>query len=1202
MTQNFRTNPRLLILAMALLLSLSATAFAQETTGSIVGTVTDAAGAAVSGATVTLLDAEKNVEVRASTTNDEGQFSMTNLPSGRYRVTVEAPNFKRHVESNVKIDVGQRRPVDVSLETGNISEVVTVEASPLAVELTTPTSSTVINGDQVRELSLNNRNWVQLVTLSPGVSNDLSDQVYTGTTAVGFENGSSATTAQASQPNTIQISVNGARSSQNTFTVDGADITDRGSNLTIQAYPNVDSIGEFRVLRSLYPAESGRSGGGQVNVVTRAGSSKFHGSGFMFVRNEVFNANDFFSNQIAPAGLTSDGKAKRKPFRYLNGGWTLGGPVYFPNFGEGGPATKKSTKTFFFFAQEFRRDRRSPTLFSTVPDAQLKQGIFRVPICLQASGTTCTLILPAGTPLSTVRPINAVAQQYVNFIYNNIATPTTPATFSLNYPTPNEANFRQEIIKIDHTFNSKGSMSYRYQRDTIPTRDANAIFSSGSGIPFVSTTETKSPGRTHTLQTTYAISPSFIVEGRYTYGYGAILSKNVGLLALTNSPIAPPLAYPNARDRVPTVSFASGFTSLTGFGPYNNFSWKSNASGSVTWVAGVHTIKFGATYSKYRKNENALAGFNEGQYSGFNTPGGTSAVIATGGSTAQQLFANFLQGTNVTFAQAKFDYTADLRQQALEGFAQDEWRARKNLTLYYGVRYSYFGSPYDKNGRLTNFVPELWDRTQAPFVTGAGIRITTTNEFGKTPNLCNGVIANAQNYATLTGCTPIASPFGKYVVDAPKSDFAPRVGLAWDPFGKGQTSIRTGYGIYHEQILNGIFLQNIGTNSPYQQNCSVTGTRLDNPDPTGLCQTGAFGISQSLRAVEPHWKTPYMQHWSLDLQQQLGKNTVVTVGYYGSKGTHLIGSYELNLLPPNKALSSLCATGTSFIGQTPPPTLTACQAPGTAFFSSAASNVLDQIRPFRGYRAITMVKPIFNSNYHSLQVFVQHRMSGASQVNFAYTWARNLTDSQNDRSAAPQDSTNISFEKARAVLDRTHVMSVNYIYELPFLRNQKGFAGKVLGGWQVSGITTYNSGLPFTATTSNYDPAGVGLIPPPTTVARPTLLCDPNSGAPHTPQQWFNTACFERNPAVGTTGLRNVIGNAGRGIIHGPSTFRSDFTLSKNIRMTENVKLQLRGEVFNIFNHTNFRGLSTNVTSATYGQAISTRDPRTMQFGAKLSF
>ncbi|MCU1291087.1 MAG: TonB-dependent receptor [Acidobacteria bacterium] len=1171
--------------AMILTFCFSGIISAQEITGSIIGTVRDSAGAPVAGATVTISDPSKNdIVIRSATTNDSGEFSAPSLPISTYIVTVEATNFKKSINTDVKVDVGQRRTVDVQLEAGNISETVTVESDQVAVELSTPTAGTIISGDQVRELSLNNRNFVQLVALAPGVSSDLADQVYVGTTN------------PDGQANTINLSVNGARSSQNTFTVDGADVTDRGSNITIQAYPSVDSIGEFRILRSLYPAESGRSGGGQVNVVTRSGTDRFSGTLYEFIRNEAFNANDYFTNQTRSAGIDENGKAKRRPFRYNNYGWTLGGPIYFLRFGEANPDEsyfKRYDRTFFFFSQEFRKDLRYPTLVSTVPSAGLRQGVFTAPICLQVTAGVCSEVLPTGTPLTNVRPINPVAQQYLTNIYNKLPLPNSATGFGLNFPTFSESKFRQEIFKLDHSFSDKWSAYYRFQNDKIPTEDANSLFSSGSGLPGVSTTRTNSPGRTHTFQSTYALNQNMIVEGRYTYGYGAILSENVGLLALSNSPIAPPLPYAVQRDRVPTIS-GNGFSALQGFGPYDNFSNKQNFSGSFTWIAGSHTMKFGAIYSLYRKNENALAGSNEGLFSGFNTPGGTAATIAPGGNTVQQQWANFLLGTNVSFSQASFDYTADLRQKTFEWFAQDEWRIRPNLTLYYGLRYSFFGSPWDKNGRLTNFVPELFNQAAAPLVTGAGNRVVAAGK-----NFCNGIIANSQNYTTGPAnfnCTPIESPYGKFVVDAPKMDFAPRIGLAWDPFGNGRTSIRTGYGIYHDQVLNGTLLQQIGLNPPYQQTCTVSGVRLDNPVPGGNCSVASSALAPNLRGLQADWKTPYMQHWSLDWQQQLTADTIITVGYYGSKGTNLIGAFELNELAPGTALNSQCAVGASTI-----PTVR-CQEPGTAFFSAAATRILDQIRPYRGYQSLTLIQPRFGSNYHSLQLSAKHRFSRGSEVNFAYTWSKNLTNNQTDRSTAPQNSYDIQSEYGRATLDRRHIFTANYVYELPFYSEQRGFVGKILGGWQASGIVTYNTGLPFTVTTSAYDPAGLGFIPALVAGGRPNVLCNPNENAPHTQQQWFNTSCFEPNPAAGATGLSNKPGSAPRGVINGPNTFRTDLTLAKNIRFTENLRLQLRAESYNVFNTTNFRTISTNITATNFGQVTATRDPRTFQFAVKFYF
>ena len=324
-------------------------------------------------------------------------------------------------------------------------------------------------------------------------------------------------------------------------------------------------------------------------------------------------------------GRESNGKAKRTPFRYHNFGGTIGGPIYFFNFGEGKPGGRIASKlerTYFFFSEELRRDRRYPLLSSTVPVLNMRQGIFPMGICLSAftastSGAVpCTSVLPAGVPLATRAAMNPVAQQYLSNIYNKLPSPSDPVTRSLLFTALNVADFQQAILKIDHNFSNNWSMYYRYENDKIPTTDVNSLFSSGSGLPGVSTTATNSPGKTHTFQTTHVISPKFIIVGRYTYGYGAILSSNIGLLALVNSPISPALAFPNTRDRVPTVT-GNGFSALQSFGPYDNFSYKHNFSGDATWITGNHSLKFGGVYGYYRKNENALAGSNEGTYSGF---------------------------------------------------------------------------------------------------------------------------------------------------------------------------------------------------------------------------------------------------------------------------------------------------------------------------------------------------------------------------------------------------------------------------------------------------------------------------------------------------------------------------------------------------------------------------------------------------------
>jgi hypothetical protein len=449
---------------------------------------------------------------------------------------------------------------------------------------------------------------------------------------------------------------------------------------------------------------------------------------------------------------------------------------------------------------------------------------------------------------------------------------------------------------------------------------------------------------------------------------------------------------------------------------------------------------------------------------------------------------------------------------------------------------------------------------------------------------------NSQN--TVAGAS--VSPWGKAVAPT-RNNFAPRVGIAWDPFKKGTTSVRAGYGVYFDQ-LSFSFPETdlVARNPPFQQQIVINPATLDNP----LAGTTAANLTVAdVAGIDQNFKTPYVQSWSLDIQHQLGSKTLVTAGYFGSRGTHLSGLVDENLLPPGFALTQQCRTN-----NVNPPTFAPCQAPGQVFTNNSATAAnseiqLNQIRPFRGYGAVRMLETRFNSNYHSLQVTGQRRFSGSSQVNLAYTWSKNMTNSQNEFATAPQNSYNLRAEYARANLDRRHVLSVNYIYELPFFTRQANFREKLLGGWQISGITYYFTGLGFSPATSSNDPSGLGLLGSSPSGARPDVICDPNANAPHSFLQWYNTACFA-NPPAGV----NRVGNAGRNTILGPSTTRFDATLAKSINFSESTSVQLRWEVFNIFNHTNFTTLGLNNTLSSYGTVTGVRDPRNMQLGVKFLF
>ena len=446
-----------------------------------------------------------------------------------------------------------------------------------------------------------------------------------------------------------------------------------------------------------------------------------------------------------------------------------------------------------------------------------------------------------------------------------------------------------------------------------------------------------------------------------------------------------------------------------------------------------------------------------------------------------------------------------------------------------------------------------------------------------------GIDANGNKLPCVAPCDPLNgiiqagknSPFGNKVGNEDNNNFAPVLGFAWYPWKDGKTSVRGGYGISYDTQLFGVQEQNIFANPPLVSSISISNTLLDNPG-AGVASISAAPLS--LRATPPISSTPYLQQWSLDVQREVKKDFIVDVGYYGSKGTHLLGIVDLNLLQPGAAVA-------------------AGLAPAVGPVNSAGTNKLNQIRPFLGYVAINSIENWFNSNYNSLQMSVEKRLSGSSLIKAAYTWSHNLTDNQSDRSNAPQDFFNRAAEYGPASFDRRHILTVDYVYELPFFKGERGLVGEALGGWQISGITSYASGNPLTVTTSGTDPGGVGFLGASASGGRPDQVGDPNAGAPHTVLQWFNTNAFAATPAA-----VHRPGNTGRGTVLGPGFGRWDFALGKTFKIKERTQLQFRSEMFNIFNHTNFLGVSTSNTSPTFGQITTTHDPRIIQFGLKLYF
>jgi hypothetical protein len=1150
---------RLGLLAVAGGLSL----VGQDISGTIGGTILDPNGSAIPDAKVTVTNTDRNQVLRTITTDANGTYSAPLIPVGTYAIKVERTGFKTENRTGIALNVNDDLKINITLKVGAVTEVVNVEESAVAVELGSPASATVIDGQQIRELSLGTRNYEQLVALMPGVASGPTDELYIGNSS---PSGLAAT---------IPYSVNGNRNSANNWTVDGADNVDRGSNLTLMTFPSVDAISQFKVERSLYTADTGRAGGAQISVVTKSGSSQFHGGVYEFFRNDALAANNWAnnankvnlvdsSNPLNSCVNNPNCHAKNPPLRWNDFGGTLGGPIYIP-----GKYNRDRNKTFFFYSQEHRRVITYTTFNPTLPTAAMIQGNFSQPVCI----TTTAGCAAGSTPVNQIPAnlINPVAAAYIKDIFGKLplnTTNTVAATTSGFFAQRNLYNSDQYIARLDHRITDNFNIWGKFEIDQIPTTEPGGLFT-GSSIPGGAVTNTNSPGRSASIHFVNTIKPTLFNEAGFNFSQSAIIATPAGLTAKANSPdINPTLAFPNTQGVVPTVAITGG-TSIIGYGPYTeynrNFTWFDN----LTWIKGRHSFKFGWNTHRYNKTENAASGQGSFSFASTGAPTGTSAF--------QQAFANFLLGNVATFSQPSTDITPDLWSWAHEAYAQDDFKVTPHLTVFAGVRWSFFGQPSDSGKLLDNFDPHSYNPANAP-------QIDTTNGnkvagSGNNPNM-NGIIVGGAN-----------SPFGDHVANQVWKNFAPRLGLAWDPFGNGKTSIRAGYGMYYDAGLVGTYEQNTFANPPYVNSVTISNAPFNNI--TGGTLAAASLAPLGLHATQIPALIPYTQSWSLDIQRTISKDTTFEVGYFGTKGTHLLGIVDINQAYPGAAL----AAGLH-------------QNNGSTIFTSTDEPRINAVRPYKGFQYINTLETAFDSNYHSLQASFTKRFARTGSFRASYTFSKTLTDNGSDRSNAPQNSYNWhDGEYGPYGGDRTHVLSFNFVYEIPIFRGSRGIVGGVLKGWQVSGIGSFYTGAPFTVTTSTNDAAGLGSVGNNSAAsARPDMICNPNENAPQayngapsaSSTPWFNTACFVNTP---NGAVRP--GNAGRGTVRGPGFSNMDLTLSKffNLNGDGRWKLQIRGESFNTFNLVNPNGFSSlNNTSTTFGVISSYRAPRRVQLAAKINF
>jgi hypothetical protein len=1103
-------------------------ASAQE--GTIVGTVSDPSGAVVPNAKVVITNTDKNQSVDVMS-NESGQFVAPDLGIGHYKVKAEVAGFKSFEQNDINLQVGDRLRVDVKLEVGNTKDSVTVEAEAIAVKSESGEVSDVITGKEMTQIATNGRSLYALATLTAGASSNMAD--LSSPTSIGGD---------------ANVSFNGLRENHNLWMIDGGEADDRGGAGGLDIMPSLDSVAEFRTLTSNYSAEFGLSSGGTMSMVVKSGETQFHASAWEFDRNNALDATPFFSNASGQ---------KAPELRYNIFGFNVGGPVTL-----GKLYNKDRQKTFFFYNQEWRRQVSGaiPSPIN-VPTAAELAGNFSalttaltVPTAAQVNGTIQSQLTGAGLKLGGTFPGNQIPASLFN--PNAVALLQAGIFPAGNFNSGNQfvggtnqpVYLREEILRIDHRFNDKFSVFGHYMKDDVSQTYGTSLWS-GSNVPAVGTL-LSNPAYHYVLHATYSITPTILNEVAYNQNGNVINIVPTGTYKRPSDLNIPELFAGNNDDRIPGVSLSNYATYDVSSWPWHNKADDYQVRDDLSWVVGSHQLKMGASWALYKKTQD-LFGDTQGS---FNFNG-----LYTGNSAA-----DFLLGYANSYTELAVQDHGQWNNVSPAVYFQDNWHVSSRLTLNLGLRWDGIPHTYEAHDRMSDFYPNLYNPADAPiFVAGSnGNAISPSSPgLGTSPN---PILAGTEFYLNGIG---IAGKNGipNGMVKNYWTDFGPRIGFAYDLMGDHKTVVRGGFGIMYERI-QGNDMYNGGPNQPFSTSVTLNNVGLSNPSAalnTGQALVAPITVGSITGLAYSDYKAPASYQFSVGVERELAKNSVLSVSYVGNQNRHQSDERQIDL--PNEG--SL-ATLNTLPG-------------GTVPYNLALS--------YPGYSSIMLYENAGNSHYNSLQVNLHSQVKRDLTLQFAYTYSKAIDPTTGGDLYTLSNPYNRSYDIGPAPLDRTNIALVNFIYDIPLLRNsQKSLLKTVAGGWEVSGIITMESGLPLFITEGGSESSN-GLSG---ATNRPNLTG--TVSYPGTIAQFFTTTGFS-NPAVGQWG------DLGKGVVRGPGRDNWNLSLFKSFVFNEarNSRIELRVETFNSWNHTEFQNVSTSFGSGNFGQVTSTWDPRVFQLGGK---
>jgi hypothetical protein len=1142
---------------------------AQTTSASVSGTVQDAQGGVLPGVAVTLTSRTQGNALTVVTDAD-GRFVFAIVRPDTYSLQVALEGFKTLEQTNLVLNANDRVSLgNLALEVGQMSEEVTVSSRVSELQTTNGERSFALENQALTNIANNGRQLFNFTNLVPGALPQ-----GTSGTEIGSADG---------------FTVNGMRANSNNVTIDGVANIDTGNNGGNMATTNIDAVAEFKVLTNSYAAEYGRATGAQIQVVTKSGSQAFHGSGYWYGRRSDWNANSWINKRVNPE------IPKAKTARN-DGGYTIGGPVFFPGFNE----SKK--KLFFFFSQEHQR-RTDP--------ANERQA--RVPTALERRGDFSRSVDASGNPFPYIRdyttglpcsasdtrgcfadggvlgriPANRLYQPglAVLGIYPDANLSGAGAGLNFTSQDPNSSPRREDLLRMDYQATDNWRVTGRYMKTTQDLLQAYGTTWAGNGSDQLPTPVLfKNPGANYMLSATGVINPTTSVElswGRasnslnYELQLDKLLRANAGTGGL-------PYLFPDAvqGDYVPWFQFRGGRTANAGQyqtdrGPFTNENITHDVVANITKLIGSHNTKAGIYYQNSYKPQSIFASFN----STINFADDANNPFDTGYG-----YANAATGVFNTYTQANKFAIPEWRYTNLEFYVQDNWRAGKHLTLDYGVRFYYLTPQWDHTEQASNFIPEEFNASTAarlytPVCIGAspcsganrrGIdpRLLST---GVTPSLANTVEARFIGRLTpgsdrFNGAFQAGQGINPELQDGSAFVVSPRVGFVYDLTGEAVTIIRGGWGIFYDRPQGNMVFDMIA-NAPGVLNSTVQWGTLQT-------LTSGTGDPNPVLAMNPtvyDFVPPKVTQWNLGMQRKLFRNFMFDLAYVGSNSENLLRQVQINALP----------FGATFAPQNQDPTRAPSTVPG------ATALPTDLLRPYPGYGNIRMWNYTGSSNYHSLQTGINRRYDNGFMFSFFYVWSKALGINNDDFSAGVPNQTDAEIRRldySYLTNDRPHNFVTNFVYQTPEVAS--GALGLLANNWQVSGVYRWTTGRPMGV---GFNIPGIGAANLTGTDGNPNarivLTCDPGQGWSSDPYNQFNTACFAP-PQPGSDGAESA-----RFFMNNPPINNLDMSLSKTFALPKNMRFEFRVDMFNALNHTQFISVNTTANFASLTDRTITNLP-----------